>query len=507
MDALNEMLHGFGLGRWAAVIAAGLMVLVLRGVLPPEHRRQATAPFVLLVLHVVTRLLAIFVPEDDPTLRRVLEIGSMAFLLFSFARSGFLITIHAVVMRRLTRPMPKIFKDLLQVLVYVAVVLAVLSHAGVEPGSLLTTSALLTAVIGLSLQGTLGNMFAGLAIQAQRPFDPGDWIQYGDEPDQIGRVVEMNWRAVTVQTLDRVEMIIPNSKLAESALRNFSRPSPVVRREAKVYAPIDVPPHRLRELLAAAARDVPGVAHEPPPNVMLHEFSERGALYRVVWFITDFDRREVIASAVRERIWYAMHRAGIAIPPPQREVVVEEVNPAILAEQSAEHVAARERALRGVSLFSHLPSDAMRRLAEEAEERLYAPGEAIIREGEHGHELFIVERGEVRVEVQRAGMSLVELARLGPGAFFGEMSLMTGEPRRATVRAVHECEVIVLHKHSLAPILTATPELAELISRKLAEREAELGERVAEKARRSQQVSVEERSSVLLQRIRNFFHL
>ncbi len=140
MDALNEMLHGFGLGRWAAVIAAGLMVLVLRGVLPPEHRRQATAPFVLLVLHVVTRLLAIFVPEDDPTLRRVLEIGSMAFLLFSFARSGFLITIHAVVMRRLTRPMPKIFKDLLQVLVYVAVVLAVLSHAGVEPGSLLTTS-------------------------------------------------------------------------------------------------------------------------------------------------------------------------------------------------------------------------------------------------------------------------------------------------------------------------------------------------------------------------------
>jgi small-conductance mechanosensitive channel/CRP-like cAMP-binding protein len=499
-------MHGFGIGEWAAVVAAALMVLVLRVVLPRENRRQLTTPLVLLVLHVVVRVLAVLVPAEE-RLRSVLDVTSLAFLLFSFARSGFLITVHAVVMRRLTRPLPKIFKDLLQALVYVGVVLVVLSHAGVEPGSLLTTSALLTAVIGLSLQGTLGNMFAGLAIQAQRPFDPGDWIQYGSEADHLGRVIEMNWRAVTVQTLDRVEMVIPNSKLADSALRNFSRPSVIVRREATVFAPPEVPPHRIRSVLAAAVRDVSGVATEPAPSVLLQEFGERGVQYRVIWFISDFDRREAIASAVRERVWYAMNRAGIAIPPPKRDVVVEQVTEATRAEQRAQKLAACERALEHVTFLSHLPADARRRLAEEAEERLYSPNEAVVREGEHGHELFIVERGEVRVEVQRSGMSLLELARLGPGAFFGEMSLMTGEPRRATVRAVDECEVIALRKEALAPILTANPELAELISRELAEREAALDKRVAEKASRGAKSSVEERSSVLLDRIRNFFHL
>jgi small-conductance mechanosensitive channel/CRP-like cAMP-binding protein len=482
-----------------------LMTLALKVLLPAGERRRAVVPLALLILHLAT-LLAVALLYEHESVRGTLELIAFTFLLVAFARSGFLLVVRIFVARRLTRPLPQIFQDVLQALVYMAVALVVLRAVGVEPGSLLTTSALLTAVVGLSLQDTLGNMFAGLAIQAQRPFDPGDWIQYGGQPDQIGKVVEMNWRAVTVRTLERVDMVVPNSSLADSALRNFSKPTGLVRREAFVWAAYDVPPHRVQQVLLDAVKDVPGVMAEPPPTVLAREFSDRGVQYWVRWFITDFERREPISSDVRERIWYAMHRAGIAITLPRRHVTLEEVTPERLAQARERDVGERERALSSVDILAPLPPAARRRLAEASGSRLYAPNEVIIREGQPGHELFIIQRGEVRVLVDRADMSIVEVARLGPGAFFGEMSLMTGEPRRATVRSLGECEVIVVTKDALQPLLGQAPELAERISRKLAEREAELGARVAAR-RRTKDQSVEERTSVLLDRIRKFFHL
>jgi small-conductance mechanosensitive channel/CRP-like cAMP-binding protein len=506
MDWSQNVVAELGAGAGAAIGVGALLILALRLILPKDRRYAMVAPLVMLVLHLLLLAVVGVLPKDT-ALREVLELAALGLILLSFARSGFLLLIHAVVVRRLTRPMPRIFQDVLQAVVYMGVALAVLSSAGVEPGSILTTSALLTAVIGLSMQDTLGNMFAGLAIQAQRPFDRGDWIQYGGEPDHIGKVIEMNWRAVTVQTLERVEMVVPNSNLANTALRNFSKPTPLVRREAFLWAPYGVPPHRVRAVVLEAMRDVVGVVSDPAPSVLAREFTERGVKYWARWFITDFDQREPIAAQVRERIWYAMHRAGIAIPPPARHVTLEQVSPESRVRLHEREVAARERALEGVDFLEHLPDDARRRLAEQSQSRLYAPNELILREGEHGHELFIIERGEVRVLVDRADMSVVEVAQLGPGAFFGEMSLLTGEPRRATVRAVGECEILVVDRGALQPVLAADPDLAQLISRKLAEREAELGQRVAARRRRPQAQSVEERSGVLLDRIRKFFHL
>src|SRR5690606_39397019 len=112
----------------------------------------------------------------------------------------------------------------------------------VEPASLLATSALLTAVIGLSLQETLGNLFAGLAIQAERPFEVNDWIQFDEHRHRVGRVVEINWRATKVETSDRVILTVPNGVLARAPIMNFSRPTALVRRSVYVDAPFDAPP-------------------------------------------------------------------------------------------------------------------------------------------------------------------------------------------------------------------------------------------------------------------------
>src|SRR6185369_7136693 len=147
--------------------------------------------------------------------------------------------------------------DLTQAVVYVIVVLLTLRLMGVEPTSLLTTSALLTAVIGLALQDTLGNLVSGLALQMQRPFEVGDWIQFDQDPRQVGQVTEVNWRATTLMTSDLVEVIVPNAFLAKAQIRNYSRPSTVSRRSVSVQGPYDESPHRVQDAIARALKGTP----------------------------------------------------------------------------------------------------------------------------------------------------------------------------------------------------------------------------------------------------------
>src|SRR5690606_34089289 len=202
-----------GSGGVAVLIALSLL-LAARLLLPREDRRLVHLPFFLLVLCGVAWAIALFY-ERDTYAGRLLRLAQLFLLLASMGKSSFLIVIHAVLAKRLSFPLPRIVQDIIQIGVYLGVALITLRAAGVEPGSLLATSALLTAVLGLSLQDTLGNMFAGLAIQAERPFQVGDWIQYDAAPEHVGEVTEINWRATRILTLDHVTITVPNGALAK----------------------------------------------------------------------------------------------------------------------------------------------------------------------------------------------------------------------------------------------------------------------------------------------------
>jgi small-conductance mechanosensitive channel/CRP-like cAMP-binding protein len=489
------------LDLWLMAVAL-FLVLALRLLLPRAERRYLRMPLGFLTAHVVVAGIRELTPPGSP-LQPSLYVLALFLLLISMGRSAFLLVLHSVVVRRLARPVPRIFRDLVQALVYVGVALITLRAAGVDPGSLLTTSALLTAVIGLSLQDTLGNMFAGLAIQAQRPFETGDWLQFDDNPEHVGRVLEMNWRAVKLLTLDRLEVTVPNAMLAKAAFRNFSKPSAVVRRSAYVVIPYDKPPQRVQALITEAVRGAPGVLKTPPPSVVSFDFTERGVQLWVRFFIDDFSQRDIIDGAVRDRIWYALYREGIEIPAPLRTVRLQEVSDETLEQDRQAQVRDAFDALRHVDFLSPLSDEALHELSAGSRFRLYARGETIIETGESGTLFFVILRGEVEVLAPRGSIE-VQVARLGPHDFFGEMSLMTGEVRRATVRTMTEAKVLVIDKYALQPILDASPELLETISRVLAEREAHLGERLADKPE-ERPASLDQRSGELLQRIRNFF--
>ena len=483
-------------------VALALVLLALMRLLLPAPSKPLTrAPTALLVLHLLGRAL-LLVLETGTMSARVVSLVSLLLLFGSIGRSVVLIALDAVLDPRLARPLPRIFRDIIQGVVYLILALVALRSVGVEPGSLLTTSALLTAAIALSLQETLGNLVAGLAIQAQRPFDVDDWIQFDTDAKHIGRVLEINWRATKVLTLDDVEVVVPNGILAKAPITNFTKPSPASRRSLYIQVPADVPPHEVRKAILGALPGAKGVLETPAPTVVMNAFVDGNVEYWIRFHTDTFHLRDGVDSAARERIWYAFARASIAVAAPNRAVRLREISHESEAHADEKEILHREEALRAVDFLRTLTDAQKRQLAEQSRIHLYGPGEIVVRQGETTAEMFIVQSGQFAVQRETNGRS-VDVATIGPGEFFGEMALMTGEQRTATVRAVTPSTLIGVDQRALKALLDASPDLASAISRVIAERQAET--EAASAAVVTETADVETRSSLLLGRIRRFF--
>jgi len=502
-----NLLGGFGGGDrsvdMVGFATAVALVLLARWLLPAYARPRVKQPLVYVVLAVPFGITTAFL-GSRAGMGRVCAFFYTFFLLASCGRSLVLLGVDVVFGRRIHRPPPRIFRDVTQAIVYVVVVLVTLHKIDVEPSSLLTTSALLTAVVGLALQDTLGNMVSGLALQMQTPFEVGDWIQFDPDKAQIGQVTEVNWRATTVRTSDLVEVIVPNALLARTPIRNYSRPSPVMRRSVTVSGPYEASPRRVHDAIMAALASTAGVLADPPPWVQTRSFADSGIEYAVYFFCSDFAARDRIDGEVRDRVWYALQRADVPIPFPQRTVHMHAISDETRQRGREVELERRDRALRCVDFLDVLPPEAHRSLAAAALVRMYSPGEAIISHGESTSELYVIERGEVIVELPR-DHGHVEVARLGRGKFFGEMGMMTGAARRATVRAATECELLVINHEAFHDTLAENRDVVERISDLLAARQTEL-EAVAS-SRRPAALPEEDRSRRLISQIKSFFNL
>ncbi|HEY3817851.1 MAG TPA: mechanosensitive ion channel family protein [Polyangiaceae bacterium] len=499
MDALLSPAGTDLTSEMVGIPIALLLLLLATLLLPAAQRRRARQGAVLLALSLVCGA-ARFVFPPGASVRRPLLFAATFFLLASIGRSAVLLLVDVLLERRTARPAPKIFRDMATGLAYLAVALVALHAGGVEPGSILTTSALLTAVIGLALQDTLGNLVSGLALQMQRPFDVGDWIEV--EQAHAGQVTQMTWRATSIMTLDHVEVILPNASLARSAVRNYSRPSRVSRRRLVIGITYDASPSVVHAVLAAAAADAPGVLSEPPARARTKSFGDSAIVYEVLYFVDDFAHALDVDGVVADRVYHALARRGIGIPFPTHAVIMA---PAGVPEKQRDDERKRiARALASVALMQPLPDDSHAVLAERAHVRRYGPGEAVVRKGDASLEMFVVEQGTLAVEVPRELKGVAEVAQLGPGECFGEMGLLTGEARSATVRAKTLCDLVVIDHDAFHEVLAAHPEVVERMGGLLAARQAGL-EAAAVSAERA--APPEERKQRLISQIKSFFKL
>jgi small-conductance mechanosensitive channel/CRP-like cAMP-binding protein len=414
-----------------------------------------------------------------------------------------------IALPRLGVTIPRILADIVTAVGVAVALIIVGQRAGFSVAGLITTSAVLTAVIGFALQDTLGNIMGGLALQLDNSVRVGDWITLG--PGQpSGRVTEIRWRYTAIETRTWDTIIIPNGVLTKSQVtvigRRTHEPSQQ-RRQIEFFVDFRTPPTEVIHVVERALQGsaIPNVADTPPPQVLFYGVKESTAQYLVRFWIKDIAIDDPPESDVRVRVWFATRRAGIPLAIPASAVFLTTESDERTRRKGEEERADRMSALRGVDLFRSLPETTARTLAEEMNAMPFCNGEAITNEGAREDDLYILVSGTAAVRIGKDAEQR-EVARLAAGAFFGEMSLMTGETRTATVVALEDVVCYRIGKPTFERILHERPEIAEQIAELLADRKEALTAAKDEREDlRRRRLDTAKRD--LLGRIRGFFGL
>jgi CRP-like cAMP-binding protein len=359
--------------------------------------------------------------------------------------------------------------------------------------TLLTTSAVGAVVVGFALQDTLGNLFAGLAIQIEKPFRVGHWIQVSGRE---GQVQEVTWRATKLRTKDGEFVVVPNSIVSKEPVLNYSEPTIANSISVEVGASYVAPPNEVKAAILAAVDNAPLAIRAPEPKVVVRGFGDSAIDYVVYFWVNDYGLEREARDQVRTNIWYEFRRRNIEIPYPI-QIQYDRIEPPTRTEQHVANAAAR---LAAVDLFAELDDNACQALARSAVEHLFAAGEPIVRQGAEGDSMFVVLSGRVRVQLEPSGQ---EVAVIPAGGVFGEMSMLTGDVRTATVKAIDDVTVLEISAADFRELAVANPALLEHISRIVGSRRTGL-----EEARASAAVTAApEARQTFLARMRRFLHL
>ena len=419
-------------------------------------RRKLRLSLILLVVYVVADAAESFYPFSAATLDQVHALERLA-LAAGLINAFVILLINPLREDRV----PERFPIILQDAIVIGLVLLASSFLSQQ---LVTTSAVSAVVIGFALQDTLGNAFAGLAIQSEKPFHVGHWVRVGDFE---GRVTEVTWRATKLRTKQGNLAILPNNIVAKEAIINFSQPALPLRLEVEVGASYLVPPNKVKAAMMEALRHCSSVLGAPAPDVVLVAFDASAITYRARFWIDDYAADEVSRDEVRTAIYYAFQRHDIEIPWP----IQVEYSREWVAPDGAARLSAHDALLAHVDLFAALPPDARRQIALDAPAAVYGAGEMIVRQGDAGQSMFVLLDGEVRVVLEPKRN---EVARIQRGGYFGEMSLLTGDPRSATVLAEGDVTVVEIGAELFRRVIAAHPEAIEKIGMAVLVRRGEL---------------------------------
>lgn len=378
-----------------------------------------------------------------------------------------------LVLARLGLHPPRILEELLILLAYLGWLLMRLSHAGFDLSSLLASTAVVTAVLAFAMQDTLGNILSGLALQLDHSIHIGDWLQ----TDTVtGKVVQVQWRHTAVRTLFGETVLIPNSVLMKSQVTLIGGPSAPKRlRTVLFYSGFELAPNNVVEVVqdTLANADLLDIANTPPPVCAVLDFANGVVTYAVRYWLLNPEAPGGADSLIRQHVYALFMRQGWRMAAPAHDVHLGGVSSGINETLIQQDMKRRREILGAIALFKPLTEDELGKLAGRLNSLSYLAGSVITRQGETGDCLFILTRGQADVLLQAHDHSR-HLATLAAGQVMGEMSLMTGEPRRATLKARTDVNCYTLTKADFEEILQLRPELAEAFAQMLAQRSQEL---------------------------------
>src|SRR5688572_1161422 len=356
-------------------------------------------------------------------------------------------------------------RTVLSIIIYIVAFFMIFQsqYPSVQLAPLFTGSAIIGIVVGLALQDTLGNLFSGIALQADRPFQVGDVISITNQG--TGVVEAVSWRGVKIRTFQSKLLVISNSVLGKETIEVAPRDN-LNARLVYFNTEYSVSPTKTAQLIREAVRHVENVSNKVRPIVRIRNLGADGIDWEIKYWVEDYTKYNDTDALIRQRIWYALRRENIEFAYPTRTIHMvpkpEPVPVEAVTDKASE-------CLTHVPVFAPPSEEEISRLAPASVKRTFAPGEPIVRKGQEGRSMFVIGRGNVNVQIPgKDGHQVID--RLTTNDFFGEMSLLTGEPRSATVVADDEVDVLEIRKGALKPIFESNPELMESVVEIIEER-------------------------------------
>jgi small-conductance mechanosensitive channel len=497
------------------ILGAALVVMAwFVGRFAPKKRRRIRRATILVLLYVTTFAVAAVLHwlGADGWSRRVWFLADLFEVLVVIDLVAILLFDLILLLLRIE--IANIVHDLALGAAYILAFMGMLHRSGVQLGGIIATSAVVTVVLGLSLQATLGNVLGGIALQLDDSIHVGDWVQLPS--GQQGKVKAIRWRHTVVETRNWDTVIVPNASLLnDNILILGEREDQPTQHRMWVYFNVDFrySPEEVINVVEDALQStpIPNLAAFPPPNCICLDFAREGgesyAHYAVRYWLTDLAQDDPTSSAVRVRIYVALKRANIPLALPGAAVFVSQDDPQSRERKQAREMAHRVAALEQIEMLSSLSAEERLNLASHMRLAPFGRGEVITRQNATAHWLYVLTKGEVEVKV-RAGNGAEKLVtRMSAPNVFGEMGVVTGEPRSASVIAATEVDCYRLDKEAFRRVLKQRSEIAESVSNVMARRRVELAA-VREGLDAAQhKLRVREEKGRILEALQTFFGL
>lgn len=355
------------------------------------------------------------------------------------------IVIHLFLYYRMKKDVPSIIRDAINLLIYIIFAMASLKIIfNIEVSSIITTSAVLTAAIAFAMQNTLSNVISGFSVQIDKNLKKDTWINIKDR-NITGQIENVGFRYTVLKTLENEKIIVPNNIMLQNVLLSYGKKEDddACALSVNVGFSYEVPPLKAKEILLKILKSHPDIVKTPEPVVYTANFSDNYMDMRMRFFVNDFAKKDRIRDDILTQAWYSIIRAGYSIPYPHREIIQKKS--AKIFNLDLEET---KRLLKNVDIFSLLKENEIAEIVNNAFYRVFANGEVIVNQGEDGDSLFFVLSGELSVLVNNAAVASIEKSEV-----FGEMSLLTGEKRKATVIAKTEAHLLEITKEIINPFI------------------------------------------------------
>jgi small-conductance mechanosensitive channel/CRP-like cAMP-binding protein len=386
-------------------------------------------------------------------------------------------------------PYPRLVNDLLRTALFAGAAITILLFVFDQPASgLITVSSVVIAVIGFALRNVISDVFSGIALGFDHPYRIGDWIETAQ--GSAGKVSEITWRTTRLIDRNGFAIIAPNGLVAAQRLINYGNGERDYRTALRVPLDATLPVSRAKRILLSGALDAGRQITALSPDVLLAEYGDGAAIYLVRFRVPDFGREAACRDLVASRVLHALHCAGQTIQRNQMGWL-----PAVASNSP------REALLSHVDLFQAFDAVERQELAARMRSRDVPAGQPVVRQGDTGDCLYLLGEGILDVALDRDEVVSI-LDRIAPGEVFGEISLLTGQPRTATVTAALDSVVYEIHRDDLNPILQRRPEIAEGLAAVMAEHQA----RNDRNSRDPEPAATPTRDDLLV-RLRLLFHL